>query len=50
MTACITGWAHSQFGRLPEETVESLIVKVVSEALENAGLEADAIDSLSWAF
>ena len=28
MTACIVGWAHSPFGRLEGETVESLIVRV----------------------
>ena len=26
MTACIIGWAHTPFGRLDTETVESLIV------------------------
>ncbi len=28
MTACIVGWAHTPFGRLEGETVESLIVRV----------------------
>ncbi len=46
MTACITGWAHSKFGRLGEETVESLIVGVVGDALENAGLDASDIDEV----
>ncbi len=46
MTACITGWAHSQFGRLEGETVESLIVSVVRDALENAGLEAAEVDEV----
>ena len=36
MTACITGWAHSKFGRLSDETLESMIVKVAREALEIA--------------
>lgn len=46
MTACITGWGHSQFGKLEGETVESLIVQVVNEALENAGLEAADVDEV----
>ena len=46
MTACITGWAHSQFGRLEGETVESLVVQVTKDALENAGLEAAQIDEV----
>jgi acetyl-CoA C-acetyltransferase len=28
MTACIIGWAHTRFGKLEGETVESLIVRV----------------------
>ena len=32
MTACIIGWAHTPFGRLDGETVESLIVRVATEA------------------
>jgi acetyl-CoA C-acetyltransferase len=27
MTACIVGWAHTVFGKLAAETVESLIVR-----------------------
>ncbi len=46
MTACIVGWAHSRFGRHSDETVESLIVGVVGEALENAGCEASEIDEI----
>ena len=34
MTACIVGWAHTPFGKLTGETVESLIVKVTGEALD----------------
>ena len=33
MTACIVGWAHTAFGRLADETVESLITRVTREAL-----------------
>ncbi len=46
MTACITGWAHSRFGRLEGETVESLIVGVTNDALDNAGLAAEDIDEI----
>ncbi len=46
MTACITGWAHSKFGKLEGETVESLIVSVAGQALEDAGLQASDIDDV----
>lgn len=46
MSACMTGWAHSKFGRLEGETLESLIVQVVNDALVDAGLEASEIDEV----
>ena len=46
MAACITGWAHSQFGKLADETVESLVVGVAKEAIDHAGLEAQDIDEI----
>ena len=46
MTACIVGWAHSPFGKLEGETVESLIVKVTNEALDHAGLAAADVDEI----
>lgn len=46
MTACITGWAHSNFGKLRGETVESLVTGVARDALANAGLEAADIDEI----
>lgn len=46
MAACITGWAHSQFGKWPDETVESLIVGVTRQAIEHAGLEPADIDEI----
>ncbi len=46
MTACIVGWAHTPFGRLEGETVESLIVRVATEALADAGLEARDVDEI----
>src|SRR6266851_3843506 len=39
MTACIVGWAHTAFGRLEGETVESLITTVARDALADAGVE-----------
>ncbi|WP_293857724.1 acetyl-CoA acetyltransferase [uncultured Alsobacter sp.] len=46
MTACIVGWAHTPFGKQDAETVESLIVKVATQALEHAGLEAAQVDEI----
>jgi acetyl-CoA C-acetyltransferase len=46
MTACIVGWAHSPFGKLAEETLESLIVKVAGEALSDAGIAAKDVDEI----
>jgi acetyl-CoA C-acetyltransferase len=39
MTACIVGWAHTAFGRLEGETVESLVTRVARDALADAGIE-----------
>src|ERR1700726_2692491 len=46
MTACIVGWAHTPFGKLSGETVESLIVRVASEALARAGVAAQDVDDI----
>jgi len=46
MTACIVGWAHTPFGKLAGETVESLIVRVVNEALIDAGIAAKDVDEI----
>jgi acetyl-CoA C-acetyltransferase len=46
MTACIVGWAHTPFGKKDAETVESLIVRVTKDALENAGVEARDVDEI----
>jgi acetyl-CoA C-acetyltransferase len=39
MTACIVGWAHTAFGRLEGQTVESLVTRVTRDALADAGVE-----------
>jgi acetyl-CoA C-acetyltransferase len=46
MTACIVGWAHTPFGKLEGETVESLIVRVANAALADAGVEPKEIDEI----
>jgi len=46
MTACIVGWAHSPFGKLNGETVESLIVRVATDALSDAGIAATDVDEI----
>jgi len=46
VTACIVGWAHTKFGRLEGETVESLIVRVAGEALADAGVAPRDIDEI----
>src|SRR6201990_503916 len=46
MTATIVGWAHTPFGKLNGETVESLIVRVAGEALADAGVAAKDVDEI----
>ena len=46
MTACIVGWAHTPFGRLDAETVESLVVRVADTALRDAGIAAADVDEI----
>src|SRR5262249_18349415 len=46
MSSCIIGWAHTRFGKLEGETVESLIVRVASEALADAGVGPGEVDEI----
>ena len=46
MTACIVGWAHTPFGKLENETVESLIVRVATDALIDAGIGPGDVDEI----
>ena len=46
MTACIVGWAHTPFGKLNGETVESLIVRVAGDALADAGISPKDVDEI----
>ncbi len=46
MTAAIVGWAHTPFGKLNGESVESLIVRVAGEALADAGIGPKDVDEI----
>jgi len=46
MTAAIVGWAHTPFGKLNGETVESLIVRVATDALADAGIAPKDVDEI----
>jgi acetyl-CoA C-acetyltransferase len=46
MTVSIAGWAHTPFGKLDSEAVESLVVKVAAEALVDAGVGARDVDEI----
>src|SRR5258707_2388355 len=46
MTASIVGWAHTPFGKFDTETVESLVVKVATDALADAGISASDVDEI----
>ena len=43
---CIVGWAHSPFGKLEGDDVESLIGRVAGSAIADAGIEASAVDGV----
>ena len=42
----MTGWSHMPFGRYEDEDVESMIVKVASEAVADAGFEPKDVDAV----
>ncbi len=46
MSVAIVGWAQTPFGKFDNESVESLIVKAVNEALAYAGISASDIDEI----
>jgi len=50
MTACIVGWAHTKFGKLEGEDVESLITRVARQALGDAGVEPGDVDAIYLGF
>jgi acetyl-CoA C-acetyltransferase len=46
MSTHIIGWAHTPFGRLPQESIEDLVREVVGPAIAHAGLEPEDIDAV----
>ncbi|MGX1308894.1 acetyl-CoA C-acetyltransferase [Amorphus suaedae] len=46
MCSAIVGWAHSKFGKLEGETVESLVVQVATQAMADAGVEPRDVDEI----
>ena len=42
----LTGWSHSQFGKLADQSLESLIVRTGTEAIQQAGLDPKDIDEI----
>lgn len=46
MSECIVGWSHSKFGKLENETVESLVIRTAADAIADAGLEPQDIDAI----
>ncbi len=46
MTACIVGLAHTPFGKLDTESVESLVTRVARDALTDAGIAAADVDEI----
>src|ERR1044072_8711364 len=46
MTGCIVGWAHTPFGKFDAESVESLIVRVATDALADAGIAPSDVDEI----
>lgn len=44
----IVGWAHTPFGKLDAESVESLVVRVAREAMDHAGIEASDVDAIMF--
>lgn len=46
MTACIVGWSHAPFGKHEDDDVESLVAKVATQAVADAGLSSEEIDEI----
>ncbi|HEV2000207.1 MAG TPA: acetyl-CoA acetyltransferase [Xanthobacteraceae bacterium] len=46
MTACIVGVAHTPFGKLDAESIESLVVRVARDALADAAIAAADVDEI----
>ena len=46
MSVAMVGWAQTPFGKFDTESVESLIVKAVNDALAYAGVAAADVDEI----
>lgn len=46
MQPAIVGWAHTPFGKHDSETVESLVVRVATDALAHAGIGPSDVDEI----
>jgi acetyl-CoA C-acetyltransferase len=46
MGTSIIGWGHTRFGKLGDETVESLIRQAALEAVRHAGIAPDDVDEI----
>ena len=46
MQPCITGWGHTKFGALKEQSLEDLIIAAADEALTHAGVAAEDVDGI----
>jgi acetyl-CoA C-acetyltransferase len=46
MTGCIVGWAHTKFGKLDGEDLESLIARVATDAIVDAGIAPSDIGAI----
>ncbi|MEL6920376.1 MAG: acetyl-CoA acetyltransferase [Pseudomonadota bacterium] len=46
MDAAIIGWAHTRFGKLENDTVETMIGQVAEDALDHAAIDADQVDAV----
>lgn len=45
-TGSIVGWAHTRFGKLPEDDIESLIGRAATAAVADAGISPRDIDAI----
>jgi acetyl-CoA C-acetyltransferase len=46
MQPCITGWGHTKFGALHDQSLEALICSAAREALDHAGVAAADVDGI----
>ncbi|PCH65992.1 MAG: acetyl-CoA acetyltransferase [Rhodobacteraceae bacterium] len=42
----ITGWGHTKFGKLPDQSVEDLVIAAGQEALRDAGISGADVDGI----